>query len=184
MHWFSSLQDASQNLMCPIKLLLIMAMRTGQTHGSTIKDILEHTRRTNNRVHWRFPERPVICAQNPSRLTEVNRPVKPDRLNALLKKMAERTGISDRVTTHAIRRGAIRDVVHLPPSTLNLTDRAVGAAVADHSRRALQSGVTDDYVGSLQVGFCRQTHSLRGQKKGSINHCIVCYLKAREWSRS
>lgn len=131
-----------------------------------------------------IPRAPVICAQNPSRPTEVNRPVKPDRLTALLKKMAEGTGISDRVTTHAIRRGAIHDVVHLPSSTLNLTDRAVGAAVADHSRRALQSGVTDDYVGSLQVGFCRQRHSLRGQKKGSINHCIVCYLKAREWSRS
>lgn len=160
MHFFHSLQDLSQNFMCPIKLLLIMAMRTGQTYGTTIEDVLDHTRRTDGRVHWRSPERPVICAQNPSRLTEVNRPVDPNQLNALLKKMADGTGISDRVTTHAIRRGAIRDVGHLPQSTVNLTDSAIAAAVAGHSWRSLQSGVTDDYIGSRQVDF----HNLRADQ--------------------
>jgi hypothetical protein len=63
----------------------------------------------------------------------------------------------DRETSHAIRRGAIRDVAHLPASEVNLTDRAVGAAVAGHSSRAFQSGITDDYIGSLHTNF----HNLR-----------------------
>lgn len=76
--------------------------------------------------------------------------------------MAQETGMLGRLTTHSIRRGTMRDVVHLPSSAVNLTDRAIGAAVADHSRAAYQADVTDDYIGSVQKNFynVRADHNL------------------------
>lgn len=47
--------------------------------------------------------------------------------------MANGAGIRDRLTTHAIRRGALRDITHILASAINVQDRTIAAAVARHS---------------------------------------------------
>lgn len=54
-------------------------------------------------------------------------PTKIERLNAFRKEISTGTRIADRVTTHAVWRGARRDVVHLPHSSLDISDRTIGS---------------------------------------------------------
>lgn len=142
-------------------------MRTGQTYGAAIQQVLQHTRnRSDRRVRWKHPGRPLIFTSTKQLLTEADEPMSVGRANAMLKEMAKRTGMTDRVTTHAIRWGAIRDVAHLPASAIDNPTNAISAAVAGHSRNALRSGLTDDYIGSLRVNFLnlRAEHSSTGDR--------------------
>jgi hypothetical protein len=70
--------------------------------------------------------------------------------------MAEAAGVIGRVTTHAIRRGALRDVAMLPADKLNVTNRAIVASVAGHNSRLFLKflkGVTDRYAEEIEALF-------------------------------
>lgn len=58
-----TLQTSSDSIICPIKLLLILALRLGNVAETSIDDLLKNTAQRNNRtVLWRYPDRPVLCA--------------------------------------------------------------------------------------------------------------------------
>lgn len=59
------------------------------------------------------------------------------------------SGFAEHFVTHDLRSGAVRDITFIPPSKIlgvanNATAKAVG-----HTRQALNSGVTDMYIGAL-----------------------------------
>jgi hypothetical protein len=57
----NALPDTTDNIVDPIKLILIMAIRSGNICGS-IGDILHDTsKRIDRLVQWKFPDRPVLC---------------------------------------------------------------------------------------------------------------------------
>jgi hypothetical protein len=48
--------------MCPIKIILILAHRSGNVHSTTTEEVLNHTKgRADQTVQWRHPDRPVLC---------------------------------------------------------------------------------------------------------------------------
>lgn len=125
-------------------------MRTGQTYGSTIENILQHTKNSDSRMRWKYPNRPLICSQTQRNGTLVNEPMTVAQLNQNLQDMATQVGLASHVTTHAIQRGALRDVANLPEQ-MNVANRVGAAMLAGHSTHAFNSGVTDRYIGGIQT---------------------------------
>lgn len=55
-------------IMCPVKLLLVPALRSNNSHGSTIEEVLSHAgNRVDRRIIWRNPDLPVFCTMPNSR---------------------------------------------------------------------------------------------------------------------
>lgn len=148
--WLHANDDPAHNSICLVKLVLIQAMRIGQTYGSTIENILQHTKNSDSRVRWKYPDRPLICSHSQRTGTLVNEPISVAQLNQNLQDMATQAGLASRVTTHAIRRGALRDLTHLP-EPLTIANRLGAAMLAGHSKHAFNSGVTDMYIGGIQT---------------------------------
>ena len=63
-----SLPEDNDNGLCPIKFVLILAIRSGTVYGNTIEAVLEHTKaRADGTMQWRYPNRTVLCAAGPRR---------------------------------------------------------------------------------------------------------------------
>ena len=61
-----AIKDNENNIVCPIRFLLILALRRGNVSGSTISEVLSTAyRRTDKTVKWTHGERPVMVAQKP-----------------------------------------------------------------------------------------------------------------------
>src|SRR4051812_39567494 len=65
--WFyiyrNALPDTVDNVICPVRLLLTLALRTGNVEYTTVEDIIREARlRPDKTVQWVCKERPVLCA--------------------------------------------------------------------------------------------------------------------------
>lgn len=118
------------------------------------------------KVVWEHPEWPVLIAagvngkagtsrnQHSSCRLDPSLPASRLRVNKVLQRMAAMAGFlgSQLPTSHDVKRGSVEDIKELPLSELHETERVMGfayaAELADHSRAALQSGVTNKYVGT------------------------------------
>lgn len=118
------------------------------------------------KVVWGHPDWPVLIAagvngkagtsrdQHSSCRLDPSLPASRLRVNKILQRMATMAGFigSQLPTSHDVKRGSVEDTKELPLSELHETERVMGfayaAELADHSRAALQSGVTDKYVGT------------------------------------
>jgi hypothetical protein len=101
-------------------------------------------------VQWTLPEWPVICAVAISSSLPVNKPMDTTVFNTILRTMFTSSGVLGRITSHALRRGAARDIAHLPKGSLTGTATKGVAASIFHTNKAHLSGLTADYVGLLQ----------------------------------
>jgi len=145
-----ALKSPDDSLVCPIKLLLALALRLGNVPESSIEDLIAHTRqRKNHTVLWSFPERPVHCAFTTNGAALI--PDKPAGNHQLTHTMAQAglvAGVLCRLRAHDLRRGAARD-------TANLKSKAKGApskgatAVLGHSFNSTNMPLTAHYVGAL-----------------------------------
>lgn len=149
----------------PVSLLLVQALRFGAVGQSSMDELVDAARAHSERkVVWRHPEWPVLIAagvngkagtqrnQHTSCRLDPTLPASRLRVNKILQRMATMAGFlgSQPPTSHDIKRGSVEDVKELPLSQLHETERVMGfayaAEVADHSRAALQAGITDKYV--------------------------------------
>ena len=138
-------------MICPIKLLLVHALRHGYVHGSTIQEVLDHTaRRVDRTVQWKMPAAPVLCQlSKSSAFLKLDRPAPQNQINANIKKMALLAGVLVPVTSRAIRAGGARDVTYLK-KTIRGVASSTTALIVNHSRVSLDRGTTAGYVGALQ----------------------------------
>lgn len=74
-------------------------------------------------------------------------------LGRLLKKMGNSAGILEPRGTHDLRRGAARDIAHLPIDKLAIYRGKVTASVLGKSSQATDVRVTEHYVGGIQEDF-------------------------------
>jgi len=113
--FINPLEDRSHNAVCVIKVLLIVALRLGMVYGTTIREVLQHAAARHDRmVQWKHPERPVLCQMRKrSGPLALDKPLPAVQLTAFLRQVALVAGVLDRVSSHAVRRGAIRDSAHL-----------------------------------------------------------------------
>lgn len=148
------LEGVQNNTVCPIKLLLIHALRTGHVAHTSIEALLRSLLLTpNRRVQWTNqldPIAPAIVRQNfldftsPAGIHQVAKSVRAAGLLA---------GILTPLNTHDIRAGASRDVAKLPSGVIKGVADATVAKTLGHSHKTLYNGVTDSYVGGIATAF-------------------------------
>lgn len=146
-----ALQDRTQNATYIIKILLIVALRFRHVHGTSLSEVLQHTSMRYNRiVQWKYPKRPVLCQMRTWGSLELEKPTPAQQLTNSLRQIALVAGILDRVVSHDVRRGAMRDVAYLKKSIASV-GTAAAALIAGHSRMSEAQGIINRYVGALQV---------------------------------
>lgn len=92
-----------------MKLLLVVALRTGHVHATTLHDLLHHTANQADRrvVVWKNSTDPIL-----SQFCNGGRILVPDKLAGFLRlqhnltAMARVAGVAGRVSTQALRRGS------------------------------------------------------------------------------
>lgn len=98
--------------MCPVKLLVVLALRSGNTDGTTFRDVISMaTARTDKRIQWKFPDRPVACAVKGAGIAWSKLATK-QRANRALQKALAAMGLDGTVTLspHQTRYGAATDL--------------------------------------------------------------------------
>ena len=143
--------SAAQNPVCLIKMLLIVGLRFGNVYGTTIQEVLADTERQLHGVlRWKHPKRPLVCyLRHGYRLLDVERSGWYSQVNNLLAKMGRAAGLLKRVTSHAIKKGAVRDAAHLGQAIADTsTERPI--TIAHHTHRSDMMGVTRKYIGLYQ----------------------------------
>lgn len=95
-----------------------------------------------------------------SAVLTLDKPAPEAQLGRTLKEFALSLGILDRVTSHAVRRGGMRDAAYLEKLVTGVST-AVAAITGAHSKAAESRGLTRDYVGALQ----NDTYNMRAAHK-------------------
>ncbi|KIW15846.1 hypothetical protein PV08_05896 [Exophiala spinifera] len=148
--WFDPLDDPSQSTSCTVKLLIIHALRQGNTYGRTLAEVLKHTSGQRGRlVQWRFPDRPVLCKIKRAHLLDYDHPAGTSQARDTMGVMSCITGLLKPITPQALRRGSARDIAHLNKPLKGTASKAVASGLG-HKRKSLNTGVTEGYVGPAQ----------------------------------
>jgi hypothetical protein len=130
-----------------IKLLLVMALRTGNVAETSIDDLLETTRKRKNRtVVWRDGTLPVLKAASNSHLLDLNAPAPEKQTCRILQQSSSLVGLLKTPGTHDIRRGVAFETSLLPSTnSVDGVDRA--AQILGHTNKAKAGGLTAQYIG-------------------------------------
>jgi len=144
------LNEAHNTHMCPIALLMVHALRHSLVEGRDLQDILDRAfARSDRRVVWLYPQRPVIVAFGGKGLLQLDKPASAGQACDTLKAMALIGGMLDRAYTHALRSGAARDLAHLKHAAFDgsgMANSNVRQSLS-HTHAAYTSGVTEGYTG-------------------------------------
>jgi hypothetical protein len=146
------LRTPELNVICPIKLLLIQALRAGNIKdASTVGEALVNaSQRSDKAIQWLFPARPVIPAiSRPNyAFLEMEKPAPRMQLYNSIIELGLIAGVLARLSPHQLRKGAARDLSHLKKSISGVADEKIARGLGQ-SRRSLGQGITDDYVGDI-----------------------------------
>jgi hypothetical protein len=135
------------NVCDPIKLILIMALRTGNVAETSITTLLETTRRRKNRtIAWVDAKRPIVCSADAGHALYTDRPAPESQLRRFLQRSSELVGMLNRPGCHDIRRGAAFEMNEIDAtSNIGGVDRA--ADLLGHSGKVKAAGLTKKYIG-------------------------------------
>jgi len=154
-YYLSPLVENHQRHVCPITFLLVHALRHSLVEGATLEDILQTAaQRSDRTVRWLFPNRPVLVAftSRPLRCV-LDQPASYTQLWWTIREMGLIAGMLDRCYAHALRKGAARDLAHLPGSAFDgkgVTTEIVRQSIG-HNATTLSKGVTEAYVGGMSA---------------------------------
>lgn len=144
----ASLNEPIYNKLCPIALLLALALRIEAVETRSIDDLILSTRqRQDKTVQWARPDWPVLhkLMWNGSGLV-VGTPASSGQVLRIVKSLALLAGIAAHVNAHDLRRGAARDLALVDVVHKGVAKAATGKALG-HSKKARDRGVTDAYIG-------------------------------------
>jgi hypothetical protein len=143
-------------------MITILALRLGQVEEKTFPELLDQTiRRADKTVQWLHPNRPVFPAMAHSQSTgfDLDMPCTVAGHLARLKEMARSAGITQKMTGHALRRGAMRDLAHCPDKATSV-DTEAARHLAGHSIGVRDKGTTADYIGDIEEDlYTRRTQN-------------------------
>lgn len=160
--------DPESNVCCPIKLLLIWALRVGAVPQTSWDELLANLRATKSHsVCWTRPDYPVFCAMHRGKgyKFRYDAPAGIAVGTRALARGAALIGLSGRVTSHDIRRGAARELAGLDTAATGTNVEAARVGLG-HSRKTMVEGVTDEYIGGARV----DTWGLRLSSDTSSSH--------------
>jgi len=127
-----------------------MALRSGQTHGTTIEQVLQSTfERPDKTVQWRYPKLPVIPAIAKSRRElEFSKPAINGQLLETVKRAGLLAGVTVRMKSHGFRRGHFQEVAHLKKGFGGAASHEVAQA-GGHNHKSMTLGITAEYTGGI-----------------------------------
>lgn len=145
------LKNDADNVICPIKLLLIEALRHGNVQATTIDEVLRLAAARHDKIiQWVHPKLPVLCAfGHVGSNVLVDKPAGNHQLTNNMAQAAPVAGFLEKPRGHDLRRGAAQDTAHLNGAVKGYATPAV-AAVLGHSENSYQKGVTKAYVGDIR----------------------------------
>ncbi|RDL33092.1 uncharacterized protein BP5553_08531 [Venustampulla echinocandica] len=157
-----TLRDPALNVVCPVKLLLIQALRSGNI--SSLDDALtQASLRRDRTVQWLHPDRPVLPQlRKCSAFIAWDVAAGAGQVNKSTKDLALVSGVLANVISHDLRRGAFRDLANAKPSShdsIGVATREV-ARVAGHAATSYLKGTTDKYVGEVE----KDTYTARAEQ--------------------
>ncbi|KAH7393383.1 hypothetical protein BKA64DRAFT_755535 [Cadophora sp. MPI-SDFR-AT-0126] len=150
---FEPLPPNADNILCPIKVLLVQALRCKYLLHDTLEECLESLRARKGGPQLQFrPEaydRPVFPAffKGGSRLV-LDQPAGHEQITKTLRELGEIAGITTLLSSHDNRRGAARELALLPKSQIDVaTATAFAAKHIGHDPKTQAEGTTQDYIG-------------------------------------
>jgi hypothetical protein len=172
-------ENPDDNCVCPLKLLLVHALRTGAVAEKSWDELKRVTKsRWSKKVVWAHPKRPVICAIDAEDGTlHLDQPSPVSAAADFLEDAGQKAGALARLSPHDIRRGGALE------AKLLLKHRAVGLEAArkllGQTRKAMLAGATMKWVGHFrddgwrtrlagQVPETAQIPGLKFEKDGHI----------------
>ncbi|KAH7354634.1 hypothetical protein BKA65DRAFT_226378 [Rhexocercosporidium sp. MPI-PUGE-AT-0058] len=145
-----ALDLAQDNALCPVKWLLIHALRHGLVQSQIFEGLVYRaSRRLDSTVVWAYPEYPVLTSLRKGGVfLELSKPALSEQLRNTVKYAGLVAGLLALITPHDLRRGCFQDIVRTAtgPATW-LTDVA---DIMGHSRSTLHDGVSKKYTNGLQ----------------------------------
>ncbi|KAK5172655.1 uncharacterized protein LTR77_002775 [Saxophila tyrrhenica] len=139
--------------LCPVLLLLIDGLRRGLFEGgNTMQAVLDHAAATTRRqIVWKDPQLPVLLGTTPD-----GKPAGEALARLTLKEMGLVSGVLSRVTTHALRRGTIRDMTAMQRADRKNYGPEDMRRQLGHNLRAMANGVTDGYIPDTEADLHSQ----------------------------
>jgi hypothetical protein len=176
-----TLRDPSRNVVCPVKLLFIQALRSGNL--SSLDDALtQASLRRDRTIQWLYPERPrPVIPQFSKRSAFIawNLPAAPGQINTTTKVLGQVAGILAHIVSHDIRRGGARDLANLIPISkhpIGVATKEV-AQVTGHSAISFTNGTTDKYVGEVE----QDTYTTRAEQLFGKRLLLEPHTKGDDW---
>lgn len=143
------LQGKAANIMCPVKLIIIIAMRIGAVPATTIDNVISQARaRRDKTIVW--SKSALEWPLQPS-FTRIGLAIVPDnaaataQLTKTLSQASDLAGLLKRPKPHDLRRGAVRDVVYT--QGVQAINEDLAAQVLNHTSKSKQNGLSMKYVG-------------------------------------
>jgi hypothetical protein len=157
------LKENKDNVIWPIKLLLILALRLVNVHAKTVDEVLQlASQRRDKTVIWAHPTRHVLCAFGScGQRIEPDKPAGHHQLRHTMGEVGLKAGFLARILSHDLRGGTARDVANLDNPVKRHATPAV-AAVLGHSEIGRIEGTAKTYVG---CGILVQEEHKGGRKE-------------------
>ncbi|TPX13777.1 uncharacterized protein E0L32_005721 [Thyridium curvatum] len=144
---FIEFSDPSTNVLCPIKLLLIYALRTGAVDATSWINLRRDlSSRRIQKLPWKYPHRPVICASIRPGQLDLDEPAGSGMMIKHIRLAAEAAGILKAVIPHDLRRGAAYEATLLKKSIRHGANEAA-RSVLGHSLNSAERNLTASYTG-------------------------------------
>jgi hypothetical protein len=148
------LSSPAHNSVCPIKLLIIHALRIGAVDATTWEQIRANAiARADRTIQWITPENPVIPAITMGRnaFLDLEKPASTHQVIATMNSMSVKAKCVARLRVHDLRYGAARDFAHLPAGALRGYSNMTVASALGHKMSTFMNDVTEQYVGGSAV---------------------------------
>ncbi len=156
------LSSNAHNSACPVKLLVIHALRVGAVATTTWKELRANAiSRADKTVQWITPENPVIPAiiQNHTAFLDLKKPASTHQAICTMNAMSVKARSVDRLRVHDLRHGSARDIAHLDQSKVYGHASMQVASALGHKMSTFMHDVTEQYVG----GSDNATWTLRAE---------------------
>ena len=185
------MKDAANNVICPIKLLLIVALRLGNVQAVTIDEVLRNAAARNGKtIQWVHPKRPVLCAfgAGTSRVL-ADKPANSHQLSNTMAHAAPIAGfLTTTIRSHDLRRGAAQDAANLESKIKGHATDAVAEYLGHNDTKTTKRyiGGIRDSVYTMRVGenfqdpFNLATTDSRYVKRRRLDPAVITEMCEKE----
>ena len=136
------------NSVCPIKLLIIHALRIGAVSSTTFEGLrTKAITRADKTIQWITPNNPVIPAIVSRRILDLKEPAGVQQTLKTISAMSVKAKCTVHLRAHDLRHGTARDLAHLDRGMIRGYANMAVANALGHKMSTFMRDITDSYVG-------------------------------------